>query len=277
MVKDPKDETLDISEREGQSDTHARIMTVYNTSKELEDSKVDTAILPIGSIEQHGPHLPLGTDWIIVQEIAKRLAEKLGNCYLLPAIPYSNSQEHLGFCGTVSIRPSTLAKMIRDIVLSLYLHNIKKIIIISGHGGNWIIKPTIRELNLEYPDLKVIHGGPMGERPLDIHAGNSETSCILYINEELVKKDKIVDYTPDVTQEFIDYVGMKAISKYGPWGLASQASKENGEKLLETRADRIFQYVKETFSKLEELERISPRKSIIPKPFKNDKNAEKQN
>ena len=275
MVENLKTETLESYEQEEQSGVCAKILTVYNTSKELEDSKVDTAILPVGSIEQHGPHLPLGTDWIIVQEIAKRLAEKLGNCYLLPAIPYSNSQEHLGFCGTVSIRPSTLAKMIRDIVLSLYLHDIKKIIIISGHGGNWIIKPTIRELNLEYPDLKIIHGRPMGEKPLDIHAGNSETSCILHINEELVKIDKIVDCTPDVTQEYIDYVGMKAISKHGPWGLASQASKENGEKLLKTRADRIFQYVKETFSKLEELERVSPRKSIIPKPFKTDKSAKK--
>jgi len=273
MVKNEKAKMPYSSEEAEQSGAYRNVMTVYNTFRELENSKVDTAILPIGSIEQHGPHLPLGTDWIIVQEIAKRLAEKLGNCYLLPAIPYSNSQEHLGFCGTISIRPSTLAKMIRDIVLSLYLHNIKKIIIISGHGGNWIIKPTIRKLNLEYPDLKVIHGGPMGEKPLDIHAGSSETSCILHIDEELVKKDKIVDCTPDLTQEYIDYVGMKAISKHGPWGLASQASKEKGERLLKKRVDEIFQYVKETFRKLEELERACSRKSIIPKPFISDENG----
>jgi len=248
------------------------ILTVYNTSKEIEDSKVDTAILPIGSIEQHGPHLPLGTDWIIVKEIAKRLAEKLDNCYLLPAIPYSNSQEHLGFSGTISLKPSTLAQMIRDIILSLYLHNIKKVIIISGHEGNWIIKPTIRELNLEYPDLKIIHSGPMGEKPSDIHAGDHETSYMLCINEELVKKDKIVDYIPDVTQEYLDYVGMKPLSKYGNWGRASQASKEKGEKLLKARADKIFNYVKETLSKLEELERAASRRSIIPKPFKTGKN-----
>lgn len=249
------------------------ILTVYNTSKEIEDSKVDTAILPIGAIEQHGPHLPLGTDWIIVQEIAKRVAEKLDNCYLLPAIPYSNSQEHLEFSGTVSLKPSTLAQMIRDIVSSLYLHNIKRIIIISGHGGNWIIKPTIRELNLEYPDLKIIHGGPMGEKPLDIHAGDSETSCMLSINEELVKKDKIVDHIPDVTQEYLDYVGMKTLSEYGNWGRASQASKEKGKKLMKSRVDGIFKYVKKTLTRLEELERLSSRRSIIPKPFRNGKNV----
>ena len=243
-----------------------KILTVYNTSKELEEAKVDTAILPVGSIEQHGPHLPLGTDWIIAQEVAKRVAEKIGNCYLLPAIPYSNSQEHLEFCGTVSLRPSTLAQMIRDIVLSLYLHGIKKIVIISGHGGNWIIKPTIRELNLEYPDLKVIHGGPMGKKPVEVHAGEHETSCMLYLNEKWVRKDKIIDCVPDATQEYLDYVGMKGLTKHGPWGLASRASKEEGKEILETQVEKVAEYVKETFHKLEEIERSTPRRSIIPKP-----------
>lgn len=205
---------------------------------------------------------------MVVQEIARRVAEKVGNCYLLPALPYSNSQEHLEFPGTISLRPSTLARVIRDIVLSLYLHNIKKIIIISSHGGNWIIKPTIRELNLKYPDLKIIHSGPMGEKASDIHAGDFETSCMLFISEDLVKKDKITDHIPDVTQEYLDYVGMKSLSRHGVWGLASQASKEKGEKFLETRVKRIVKYVKETLSKLEEIERSSPRKSIVPNSSK---------
>ncbi|MCW4019998.1 MAG: creatininase family protein [Candidatus Bathyarchaeota archaeon] len=243
-----------------------KVLTVENTSKEIDDSGVDTAILPIGAIEQHGPHLPLGTDWIVVQEVAKKVAEKMGDCYLLPAMPYGNSQEHMGFSGTVTLRPSTLANVIRDVVLSLKLHGVKKIIVISGHGGNWIIKPTIRELNLEYPDLKIIHGGPMGKRPADMHAGESETSSVLYLNEELVKKDKIVDSSPDATQEYLDYVGMKGVSKHGNWGRASQASKEKGEQGLEARADRIFRYAKETLSKLDEIERANPRRSIIPKP-----------
>jgi len=113
----------------------------------------------------------------------------------------------------------------------------------------------------------------MGEKPLDIHAGERETSCILSINEKLVKKDEIVDYVPDVTQEYLDYVGMKPLSKYGNWGRASKASKEKGEKLLKTRTDEIFKYVKETLNKLEELERVASRKSIIPKPFRTSKDT----
>ena len=242
-----------------------RVLSVYNTSREVENSKVECAILPVGSIEQHGPHLPLGTDWIIVQELADRVAKKIGDCYLLPALPYSNSQEHLGFEGTISLKPSTLAQTIRDIVLSLSLHGIEKIIIISGHGGNWIIKPTIRELNLEYPDLQIIHGRPMGETPVDIHAGESETSKMLSINEELVKKDSSVDHSPDVPQEYLDYVGMKGISKHGVWGRASEASKNKGMKHLRSQAEDIVSYVEKTFEKIEELESTSPRKSILPK------------
>lgn len=241
------------------------VLTANNTSKEIAESGVDTAILPIGSIEQHGPHLPLGTDWIVVQEVAKRVADKLGACYLLPALPYGTAQEHLGFSGTVTLRPSTLATVIRDIVLSLRLHDITKLIVISGHGGNWIVKPTLRELNLEYPDLKVIHGRPMGIMPADIHAGESETSSILYLDEKLVKKERIVDSAPDATQEYLDYVGMKGLSKHGNWGMSSQGSREKGEERLEARAERIYHYARETFRKLEEIESTTPRKSILPR------------
>jgi len=242
------------------------VITVYNTSEELKESKVDTAIIPIGAIEQHGPHLPLGTDWIVVQEIAKRVAEKLGNCYLLPAIPYSNSQEHLDFPGTVSLKPLTLMNLLRDIILSLYLHGIKKIIVIQGHGGNWIVKPTIRELNLEYPDLKVIHAWPMGEKPVEVHAGEIETSRLLYLREDLVKKNLLFDNVPDATQEYIDYVGMKVLTLHGHWGRASKASRVKGENIINDTVKRIVSYVTETFSKLEELESKRPRRSIKPNP-----------
>lgn len=243
------------------------IITVLNTTRELRNSKVDTAILPIGSIEQHGPHLPLGTDWIFADEDAKRIAERVGNCYLLPALPYGNAQEHLGFPGTISLRPQTLAQVIRDIVLSLYLHGIKKVVVISDHVGNWIIKPTIRELNLEYPDLKVIHGTSMGDKPTDVHAGDSETSRMLYLNEKLVKKDGIMDSVPDVTQEYLDYVGLKVLSEHGHWGRPSQASPEKGKESMDDAIESTVSYIKRTFRKLDELGRASRKRgSIIPKP-----------
>jgi creatinine amidohydrolase len=240
------------------------VLTVDNTSKEIEAANLNTAVLPVGSIEQHGPHLPLGTDWIIAGNIARGVAENLGNCYLLPALPYSNSQEHLSFRGTISLKPDTLSRTIKEIVTSLYLHGIKKIVIVSGHAGNWIIKPTVRELNLEYPELKVIHGAPMGDIPPDIHAGEEETSQMLHIAEDLVKMGEAIDRIPNTTQEYLDYVGVKPISPHGIWGNPSLATKTKGEKTQENKIKQISEYVKQTFQQLEELEKQTKRKSIKP-------------
>ncbi|RKX99981.1 creatininase family protein, partial [Candidatus Poribacteria bacterium] len=117
------------------------MVTVFNTWEEVKEANVEIAILPIGSIEQHGRHLPLGTDWLIADRLARELGERL-NAYVLPALPYGNSQEHMGFPGTIPLRPQTLALVIEDIILSLRHHGIKKVVVLSTHGGNWIIKPT---------------------------------------------------------------------------------------------------------------------------------------
>jgi creatinine amidohydrolase len=241
------------------------VLTVSNTYRDLEEAGINTAVLPVGSIEQHGPHLPLGTDWIIANKLAEEVAERLEDVYLLPAIPYSNSQEHLGFKGTISVKPNTLAKTIKDIIESLYLHGITRVVIISGHAGNWILKPTIRELNLQYPELNIIQGGAMGERPEDIHAGMVETSQMLYISKDLVKKEKLIDSVPETTQEYLDYVGMRPLSGDGVWGKPSQSSVKKGEEIQKRRIEDITSYIKQTFQSLESIEREKERKSIIPK------------
>ncbi|MGQ9630063.1 MAG: creatininase family protein [bacterium] len=232
------------------------MLTVFNTFKEIEDSGADLAILPIGSIEQHSLHLPLGTDWIIAQEMGMKLAERL-DAYLLPALPYGNSQEHMGFMGTITLRPSTLAAVVEDIVLSLRHHGIKKVVILSAHGGNWILKPTIRDLNYRYPDITVIwnDGALPGEEekiPRDIHAGRDETSIILAIDPELVREEG-VDFTPDVGQEYLDYVGIEANSPKGVWGEPTLASKELGEKNMKEAVERQVEYIRATLAKVEEL------------------------
>ena len=106
------------------------MVTVFNTWEEVGNSGAEIAILPIGAIEQHGRHLPLGTDWLIADQAGKKLGERL-NAYVLPALPYGNSQEHMGFPGTITLRPQTLALIIEDIVLSLQHHGIKKIVVLE--------------------------------------------------------------------------------------------------------------------------------------------------
>jgi creatinine amidohydrolase/Fe(II)-dependent formamide hydrolase-like protein len=116
----------------------------------------------------------------------------------------------------------------------------------------------VRELNLNYPDVKVIFSSAgtlaSGTGAVeDMHAGASETSRMLAVAPNLVK-DERPDWVPSEGREFLDYVGMRKVSPTGVWGRASLANLEEGERMLEESVERIVAYVQETFRRLEEME-----------------------
>lgn len=234
--------------------------SVENTSKEIADSGVEIAILSFGAIEQHGHHMPLGTDWYLGEAMAKRLGEELG-AYVLPTMPFGCSREHMDCPGTITLRPTTLAAVLEDLVESLYQHGIRKIVMLSSHGGNWALKPFMRELNFKYKDLTLIWAnGPLPERgeevPVDIHAGKGETSRLMHVRPELVKEATEEDDSPGfVGQEFVDYVGFSGATKRGAWGKPSDASPEFGQEEFEEAVHRQAEYVRWAFEKIEEINR----------------------
>lgn len=229
-----------------------------STWKEIRDSGVDTAIVPFGAIEQHGHHLPIGTDWMVADAVARGLAEKL-NAFLLPAMPFGNSREHMALTGTITLRPSTLGAVLEDIIESLRHHGFKKIVVLSGHGGNWILKPTLREMNFKYDDISIVWAdGVVPERgdkpPTDIHSGEGETSAILHLHPHLVKTTTAdMDSPGFVGQEFNDYVGYDKTTKTGAWGLPSEGTAEAGKKQIETTVSRMADYVQWVVEKVQEL------------------------
>ncbi len=237
-----------------------RMYSAEDSSPEIAAAGLTTAIVSFGAIEQHGPHLPIGTDWMIAQEVARRLAEELG-ALLLPTMPYGCSREHMGFAGTVTLRPSTLAAVFEDIVESLRAHGIRRIVVVSGHGGNWILKPTLREINYRFPDVRLIWAdGVVPERgdvaPEDIHAGAGETSAMLHLRPDLVQGDRsVLDDPGALGQEFLDYVGMDRITRAGVWGRPSHASAEAGERQFAERVRARVAYVRWALDRLEALDR----------------------
>jgi creatinine amidohydrolase len=234
------------------------MITVENTWRELQQSGVDTAVLAFGTIEQHGHHLPLGTDWFVAEAMGRALAERLG-AFLVPAMPFGNSREHIAFPGTLTLRPATLAAVLEDLVESLRQHGIRRIVVFSAHGGNWILKPTLRELNFQYPDLSLIWAsGPLPDRgevvPEDIHAGRGETSTLLHLRPELVHLERIeVDSPGIVGQEFNDYIGFDKTTHAGAWGKPSEASAELGQERFQQALDRQVDYIRWAFQRVEEL------------------------
>ena len=245
------------------------MLTAENTWKEIHDANVDTAIVAVGAVEQHGHHLPIGTDWYMADAFARGLAERLGNVLLLPAMPFGCSIEHMAFPGTITLRPATLAAVLEDIVDSLRRHGIKYVIVHSSHGGNWILKPTLREINFRHPDITLIwHGGCLPDEgqapPEDIHSGRNETSGMLFHYP-----DRVGDYRsqPDspgfVGQEFNDYVGYDKTTKTGAWGRPAQATAEWGRQRTEQALDHCVKYVawaKKRITELRESEGCAPRK-----------------
>jgi creatinine amidohydrolase len=234
--------------------------SVENTWKEIRDSGVDTAVVPFCAVEQHGHHLPLGTDWLIAEAGARALAEKLG-AFVLPAVPYGCSREHMAFPGTVSLRPSTLAALLEDIVESLRSHGFRNVVVLSTHGGNWILKPTLRELNYRHPELRLVWAtGPVPENgepvPEDIHAGQGETSRIMHLRPDLVKDEPAEGDSPGtVGQEFNDYVGFEKTTRTGAWGNPSRASAEQGKDGMEAAVEKQAAYVRWALKRLGELDR----------------------
>jgi len=234
------------------------MITWENTYKELEESGVEIAVLPIGALEQHSIHLPLGQDWMSAQEVARRIAERL-NAYLLPAMPFGNSQEHQDFKGTIWLQPATLAQVVKDIVAALQHHGFRKVVLVNGHGGNWILKPTVREIDLARTGIMVVWAGPErlaagATTGKELHAGQSETSRALALFPHLVKDERL-DFVPDATREYLDYVGVKGVCPEGVWGEATKATAEEGRRVLEAGVDAAVEYVNTTFAKIEEAER----------------------
>lgn len=223
----------------------------------------ELAILPIGSTEQHGPHLPMCTDYVVATEISKRIAEKTG-AYLLPTLPISTCYEHKGKKGSVWMKPDTFYHVIQDIVLCLKDQGFKKVAVVLGHGGIFVATPAIRELNAMYDDLKVAkidflqffgtkEMGEILESKDNLHACEYETSLMLYLSEELVKKEKIqeADFVPDYPRDFLNYVSLVKLSKTGVWGKASLGTKEKGEKIVGVLVDESIKYMNKVFDTME--------------------------
>jgi len=232
-----------------------------NTFHEVEQAKPEIALLPIGAIEQHSYHLPLCTDYYAAQALAERVAQELGNCYLLPALAVSCSREHCDFAGTLWLKPSTLAAVIEDLVESVKFHGITKVVVLVAHGGNWIVKPVVREINLDRkgvrvifttPDAFTVQQGEFGE----LHAGQGETSLMLAIRPDLVKMDRAKpDFAPSQGREFFDYTGLRAVSPDGLWGAPSKGTAEQGEQILRDATKRTVEYIRKTFAEIGRLEK----------------------
>lgn len=213
------------------------------TSEELAASGTDLAILAVGSLEQHGPHLPLMTDWAIATELGLRVGKAMG-AYVLPALPISTNREQMGSKGSVWMEPLTFYQMMTDIILSLKLQGFKRVGLLQCHGGIFIMTPLLRDLNAKNnPDLQValfdtcsvlgkLYQEGVIQTNTELHAGEVETSQMLAIAPETVHMDKAQDFVPTIPRPYLSYGSLLQASPSGVWGEPTKATARKGEEIF---------------------------------------------
>lgn len=219
-------------------------------------SGVKTAIIPLGSTEEHGLHLPLLTDTIIAYEVAVRAASKV-KAFVCPPVPFGVCRTTAAFPGTLTINLETLQSLVEELCLSLHRHGFRNIVLVPGHlGAAQIVglELAAQKLIRQHPDLgmalvrfpevlKDKLAGGLLEDLSDLHAGEVETSLMMVLRPELVKAEKVKAEHPEFPRHVVASNPRKHMET-GVMGDASKASKAKGEAILEALVEGVVEAVK---------------------------------
>ena len=212
-----------------------------------------TIVFPFGTIEEHGSHLPLNTDSLIIQEVLMLVAKKK-KFFLAPIVYYGVCTTTRGHPGTISISSETLRRLAADLVIESYKKGLRNFLLISGHGGSLhmsALKESAEKLVEEMKDIRIAIFSPydvlwkelseIAETLNDFHAGEIETSIMLYLAPELVKGRSPKEY-PKIPKPFV----VRNKMKYWPggvWGEPQKASADKGKKAIKLMVEKIAEII----------------------------------
>ncbi|OGD19723.1 MAG: hypothetical protein A2Y69_06805 [Candidatus Aminicenantes bacterium RBG_13_59_9] len=240
----------------------------------------DMVIIPLGSTEQHGPHLPLGTDYYEALEISKKISERTGVA-VAPVLWAGYSEYHSGFPGTLSLEPETMEQVLFETAKMLMKYGFKRFLFFNYHGGNNIVQSNIvHRINhaTAATAIAIGHGSALQKEAdadedfFDWHAGKSETSIMLYLRPDLVRMDRAekpdIRFTarmkklreaaktnPDLEEAWSSLFGVPLetkkggasheLSTNGVWSLNSpkEATAEIGQKTVEAMVEKAVRFI----------------------------------
>lgn len=197
-------------------------------------------VVPVGATEQHGPHLPLGTDTAIAQALAEGLAARVPDVVIAPALPYGSSGEHQGFPGTLSIGQSAVELLLVELGRSA-TETFSRVVFVSSHGGN--AQPVARAVRrLQTEGRQVRAWSPAACWRGDAHAGRTETSIMLALDAESVEIEFSAPGNTSPLREVMAELrvgGVAAVSPNGVLGDPTGASAMEGVQLLDAAVDDL--------------------------------------
>jgi creatinine amidohydrolase len=213
-------------------------------------------LLPFGSIEQHGPHLPLGTDLFYGEQVCRLAAEQV-NGLVTPVLPYGVCRSMRNFPGTISLTPPTLTALVREILAEYVRHGARKLALIGGHaesGQDEALREAALPLVQADPRLLILVIGPYafldpvrqeaGLVGTDGHAGSIETSELLFLAEDRVHLDRIPNVTRPRLSRFLVRAHPEVEFPIGVRGDTSKISRALGERAVEHAVAQIVQVLR---------------------------------
>lgn len=223
------------------SDSTASLLPMH-TTEDARAAAAEVALLPVGSHEQHGPYLPLATDTVIACTLSRAIAEA-HPVMELPPVTMSCSHEHASWPGTVSVSAATLQAVIADIAASLRRSGVPGLVVVNGHGGNYVLGNVVQEAAAAgrrmalFPALEDWedardHAGIETPPAADMHAGEVETSILLHAHPHLLRRGyETADHRADDRRHLLGR-GLEAYTDSGVVGRPSLATARKGELLL---------------------------------------------
>ena len=236
------------------------------------DKKNTIVVLPVAAHEQHGKHLPIGTDTIILEGVLEAFSKVVPedmDVLVLPAVMVGKSNEHMGFSGTLTLSMNTLASVVRDIAKSVAHHGFEKLVLFNSHGGNTdVLNACARDLRDDFglrpfvidwwfTDFWADILKEIQESPRDgvFHACELETSLVMALRPELVDESQVVATFPPEQMRRNKYVTVfgpvnmgwvtKDITATGVIGDATKGTPEKGRKLLDFAAAKLVEVFRE--------------------------------
>jgi len=238
-------------------------LQTWSEIDELRKNDKTLVIFPLGTVEQHGFHLPIGTDTIILESILQKTIEKCKHknyIIILPVLPYGFSHHHLAFPGTLSLPAELLEKVLLNLCCQLLTQGFKKILLISWHGGHTSIMHDVAyELKKTFPDRYIFYISIIDsvfDKIKDLiaepvyHADDLETSIMLALNQRVLMSKALKDGIIEVLDGyiFLDFkkssrvrvpVNVAEFSKSGVIGDPTCSSMQKGNKLIELISDEL--------------------------------------
>jgi creatinine amidohydrolase len=238
---------------------HLDRMTWAEVKEEIQKGR-DTVVVPFGSTEQHGRHMPLGTDAVLGDVIGWGLAERLG-AFLAPTVRFGCSEHHLAFTGTISLGEQTFRSIVTDVVASLSVHGFRRLVLLPTHGGNFKplakavarIEPAKGVRILAFTDLEgLVNAAVESSKAFGVdaaksgaHSGEWETSLMLALKPELVKMDWAAEGFVGELSEIMSKVfdGIQYLDPNGVLGDPRPATAEAGKKYLKDIIEFLYLWV----------------------------------